>query len=208
MSERERGIQLFDAFKTALVRLCKDDYVLFSTQRKKSPVTHRIAMYIEAALGGGPDFICDTLFHVQGEQKRGYTPDILVHDRLGHIHMALFWQDGYLNAAQREEARDFHKEKKCLTLAFSLLPDKDYFLIYRFAGSYTDYLHLSREDFSEVVLKRCGEDEDLLSADQLMLDLPRSRKRKPRQLKEGEVIEEPSALLAGSGGVDDTAATE
>ena len=97
---------------------------------------------------------------------------------MGNEEMALYWQDGYLSAREKAEAQNFHREKKCFTLAFSLLPDKDYFLIYRFAENYTDYLHISREDFSEEVLKRCNNDEDIF-ADQLQLKLTKTNvKRK------------------------------
>ena len=137
MSDRELEIVLFDAFCEALRRLCHDDYRLFSSQKRKGPITHRIAMYIEAILDR-PSMICDTQFQIRGDRCT-YTPDIVVHDRQGGEVMALYWQDGYLSAQEKAEARDFHREKKCLTLAFSLLPEKDYFLIYRFAGSYTDY---------------------------------------------------------------------
>lgn len=175
MSDRELEIVLFDAFCEALRRLCHDDYRLFSSQKRKGPITHRIAMYIEAILDRS-SMICDTQFQIRGDRCT-YTPDIVVHDRQGGEVMALYWQDGYLSAQEKAEARDFHREKKCLTLAFSLLPEKDYFLIYRFAGSYTDYLHLSREDFSEDVLKRCSNDEDIFD-DQMTLSLTRRRTRK------------------------------
>ncbi len=187
---RETEIQLFDAFAQALKKLCKDDYLLFSTQRKKSPITHRIAMYLEAELNNS-SMICDTQFVLKGE-SRTYIPDIIVHNRMGNEEMALYWQDGYLSARDKEEARDFHKEKKCFTLAFSLLPEKEYFLIYRFAENYTDYLHISREDFSEEVLRRCSVDEDIF-ADQLMLTLP---KKKRKAKKEEDSVEGENPALS------------
>ena len=119
MSDRELEIVLFDAFCEALRRLCHDDYRLFSSQKRKGPITHRIAMYIEAILDR-PSMICDTQFQIRGDRCT-YTPDIVVHDRQGGEVMALYWQDGYLSAQEKAEARDFHREKKCLTLAFSLL---------------------------------------------------------------------------------------
>lgn len=178
MNIRELEILLFDAFSASLKRLCADDYLLFSTQKKKGPITHRIAMYLEQELAN-PAMLCDTQFQIRSE-KECFTPDIVVHNRMGEEYMALFWQDGYLSAHERENARDFHKEKRCFTLAFSLLPDKDYFLIYRFAENYTDYLHISREDFSEEVLKRCSSDEDIIS-DQLLFKLEKKRQRKKKE---------------------------
>ena len=187
MNIRELEILLFDAFSASLKRLCADDYLLFSTQKKKGPITHRIAMYLEQELAN-PAMLCDTQFQIRSE-KECFTPDIVVHNRMGEEYMALFWQDGYLSAHERENARDFHKEKRCFTLAFSLLPDKDYFLIYRFAGSYTDYLHLSREDFSEDVLKRCSNDEDIFD-DQMTLSLTRRRTRKRPSAAEDPALSE------------------
>lgn len=178
MSDRETEIILFDAFSQALKKLCRDDFVLFSTQKKKGPITHRIAMYIETGLDSRA-YLCDTQFQIKGE-KQTYTPDMIIHDRKGKETMAIYWQDGYLSAKEKEEARDFHREKRCFTIAFSLLPDKDYFLIYRFAENYTDYLHISREDFSEEVLRRCSSDEDILS-DQLLFKLEKKRIRKKKE---------------------------
>lgn len=175
MASREDEILFFDAFCQALKRLCSKDYLLFSTQKKKAPITHRIAMYLETILASD-SYICDTQFVVKTE-ARAFTPDIVVHDRMGHEYMALYWQDGYLSAREKEDARDFHSQTGCFTLAFSLLPERDYFLIYRFAATYTDYLHISREDFSEQVLKRCSTDEDIFD-DQLTLKLTRRRKKK------------------------------
>lgn len=174
MSDRAVEIQLFDCFCQALNRLCRDDFLLFSTQRNKGPITHRIAMYLEQELNDRA-LLCDVQFQIRGED-RIYTPDIVVHNRMGNEEMALYWQDAYLNARDKEEARDFHREKRCFTLAFSLLPDKDYFLIYRFAESYTDYLHLSRETFEEEVLRRCSNDEDIFDG-QLSLKLTKRRSK-------------------------------
>lgn len=184
MATRELEIILFDAFTKALKRLCEEDYLLFSTQKKKGPITHRIAMYLEENLAKS-GLICDTQFAIRAE-GRTFTPDMIVHNRMGQEEMALYWQDGYLRSDEKEEARDFHSMKKCFTLAFSLLPEKDYFLIYRFAETYTDYLHISREDFSEEVLRRCRADEDIFEEEQLTLKLPRQRRRK------ASVAEDPS----------------
>ena len=186
MNIRELEILLFDAFSASLKRLCADDYLLFSTQKKKGPITHRIAMYLEQELAN-PAMLCDTQFQIRSE-KECFTPDIVVHNRMGEEYMALFWQDGYLIAHERENARDFHKEKRCFTLAFSLLPDKDYFLIYRFAENYTDYLHISRDDFSETVLKRCGVDEDIFD-DQLRFKLVRRRGKKASAAEDAPLSE-------------------
>lgn len=186
MSDRETEIILFDAFSQALKKLCRDDFVLFSTQKKKGPITHRIAMYIENELGSSA-YLCDTQFQIRGE-KQTYTPDMIIHDRKGNEAMAIYWQDGYLSSREKEEARDFHKEKKCFTIAFSLLPDKDYFLIYRFAENYTDYLHISRDDFSETVLKRCGVDEDIFD-DQLRFKLVRRRGKKASAAEDAPLSE-------------------
>ena len=89
--------------------------------------------------------------------------------------LALFWSSTYLTEKERSKALGFHRQySPSLTLAFSMLEEKDYLLIYRFESDYVDYLHIDKTDFSEMLLKRCmiGRSED----GQLMLDVMR-RKR-------------------------------
>ena len=96
------------------------------------------------------------------------------------IPLSVFWSSTYLTKAEKDKAQKFHTDKKpTLTLAFSMLEEKDYILVYRFEKEYLEYLHINKIDFSERLLKRCiigKEDEE----DQLMLDIKKSKKRRKK----------------------------
>ena len=96
------------------------------------------------------------------------------------IPLSVFWSSTYLTKAEKDKAQKFHTDKKpTLTLAFSMLEEKDYILVYRFEKEYLEYLHINKTDFSERLLKRCiigKEDEE----DQLMLDIKKSKKRRKK----------------------------
>lgn len=169
-SSRSLDIALFDAFAKALKELSRRDELLFGMKRNKISLTHRLAIYLEQNLREGT--IVDISY-----STGNYTPDLIAHDRNGRIQLAIWWQDDYLTKKLQDEARRFHEEYGCFTLAFSLLSDKDYFLVYRFASTYTDYLHISREDFSESLLKRM-KDEESTTDEQLLLNIPKKRNRK------------------------------
>lgn len=184
MKGRETDIRLFNAFTYALRELvARDQDLVASHNRRKAGVTHRLAMYLEEGIAGTGLF-ADVSWKVKGESGT-YTPDIIVHDRHDDIAMALWWDGDYLTGTEREAARDFHKEFGCLALAFSILDDKDYFLVYRFDESWTDYLHISRDDFSEEVLMRRPVDDDDDDG-QLFFDMPRRRSRKKDAAEEEE----------------------
>ena len=80
------------------------------------------------------------------------------------IPLSVFWSSTYLTKAEKDKAQKFHTDKKpTLTLAFSMLEEKDYILVYRFEKEYLEYLHINKTDFSERLLKRCiigKEDEE------------------------------------------------
>lgn len=96
------------------------------------------------------------------------------------IPLSVFWSSTYLTKTEKDKAQKFHTDKKpTLTLAFSMLEEKDYILVYRFEKEYLEYLHINKTDFSERLLKRCiigKEDEE----DQLMLDIKKSKKRRKK----------------------------
>lgn len=175
-NNRSEEIILFDAFVSALKKLTERDAYLFTLKRKKLPLVHRLAIYLEEEIPAG--LFCDIMMHIRFEDGES-TPDLLIHDRKGNIALAVYTKESYLSRKDQEEARTFHREKQCLTLAFSFLDEKDYFLIYRFGSSFTDYLHLSREDFTESLLKRCEtESNETFSDTQLLLGIKPRRKRK------------------------------
>ncbi len=157
MGSRKSEIALFKAFTNSLSYLCKADDALFSAKRPRVPLIHRLAIYLEEELGHTG--YVDLMLNVKLKEGSS-TPDILVHDRNGYDYtLAIYARDSYLSARDKEEAIAFHNEKKCLTLAFTFLQDKDYFLVYRFGKNYTDYMHVSKLDFSESILKRTDNKE-------------------------------------------------
>ena len=103
--------------------------------------------------------------------------DILVWDENGLI-LALFWSSSYLAKKRKLSAISFHeREKTPLTLACSLFPEKNHFLVYRIENGFIDYLHVDKNTFSEDVLRRCTIDEGRRNPDQLLLPLKVRRKK-------------------------------
>ena len=144
-----------------------NDSELFSHDIRKEAIAGRLAMYFS------------NLF-----SKEWYIDiatdgaDLLVWDRHGTIALALFISRDYINQKGKEKARAYHLEHRpTLTLAFSILDDKDYILIYRFEEMFLDYIHIFPElDFEEKVLKRVIIEED--HNDPLLFSLSRRRRRK------------------------------
>ena len=92
--------------------------------------------------------------------------------------LALFWSSSYLGKERRMKAIAFHERRKpVLTLAFSLFPSRDRFLVYRIEDGFIDYLHIDKKTLGEEVLRRCTIDEGKKDDGQLFL--PLGRKRKP-----------------------------
>lgn len=103
--------------------------------------------------------------------------DILVWDENGLI-LALFWSSSYLAKKRKLSAISFHeREQTPLTLACSLFPGKNHFLVYRIENGFIDYLHVDKNTFSEDVLRRCTIDEGRRNPDQLLLPLKVRRKK-------------------------------
>lgn len=103
--------------------------------------------------------------------------DILIWDDNGPL-LALFWSSSYLAKERKMKAIAFHEAGKApLTLAFSLFPDKERFLVYRIENGFIEYLHIDKNTFSEDVLRRCTIDEGKRDRDQLLLPLRQPRKR-------------------------------
>ena len=102
--------------------------------------------------------------------------DILVWNEEG-AQLALFWSSSYCSKEKRLRAIAFHeKEAPPLTLAVSLFPGKDHFLVYRIEKGYIDYLHIDKSTLSEDILRRCTIDEGKIGDDgQLRLSLRRRK---------------------------------
>ena len=168
MSGALEKIEIFSAFRKAML-----DY--FSTygeeekHRRKSTVSHRIAVNLSRHFSPSCKIDIDI-----------NSTDILVEED-GSVLLAVFWSSTYLTQSEKDKAQHFHIEKKpVLTLAFSMLEDKDYILVYRFEKEYLEYLHINKEDFSENLLKRCPI-EDKADSEQLLLDIRKKRIRKTRK---------------------------
>ncbi len=149
MARTIEKIECFDAFRKSML----DYFASFKEEdrrRKKSTISHRIALSI---MKNFPSCIVDIDYD---------STDILVHRDDGKELLAIFWSNTYMTSAEKEKAQSYHiTHKPMLTLAFSLLEDRDYILIYRFEDDYLEYLHINKVDFSEMLLKKCliGEEE-------------------------------------------------
>ncbi len=165
---RERQIELFDDFRRAMLSFLSA-YGNLDERKKKSTTSHRIALELSKEIKGA-----DIDLDLDGV-------DILVHTKHNPV-LALFWSSTYLTEKEKEKARLFHISRcPALTLAFSLLEDKDYLLVYRFEKDYLEYLHIDKADFSEYLLKRCLiESSDSVEDGQLLLDIKKKRKRRVR----------------------------
>lgn len=165
---RERQIELFDDFRSSMLSYFSR-YNGKEEIKRKSTTSHRIANALSREMPGEEiDLDLDNV-------------DILLHSGDKPI-LALFWSYTYLTEKEKEEARLYHAKKNpSLTLAFSLLEEKDYILVYRFESDYLEYLHIDKEDFSEYLLKRCQIDkENDESEGQLMLDIPRAKRKRKK----------------------------
>lgn len=162
MEKNSERIMLFSAFRDAML-----EYFSLKTnpkeKKKKSTSSHRIALILSRLL---PSFRVD--IDLDGT-------DILIYDEK-HIALAIIWSNTYLTEKERERASVFHKENNPdLTLAFSLLEDKDYLLIYRFEKNYLEYLHIDKIDFTEHLLKRKIYSQE--SSDELLLKIPKKKRK-------------------------------
>ena len=162
MANQEK-LEVFDSFRKGMISYfsgMKEDGV----KRKKSARTHRIALSLM------PFFPSDVLIDIDT-----MGADLLVWDGKDKVHLALFWSDDYLTEKERARAYDFHLDKApSLTLAFSVLPDKDWILVYRFEKSFLEYLHIDKATFEETPLrqKAAGAGDG-----QMFLRLPAKRSR-------------------------------
>lgn len=168
MARTIEKIQCFEAFRDTML-----DYFSRYTEeeegKKKSTVSHRIAMLLKNHVPMDVEIDID----LNGA-------DILL-KRSGNIDFAIFWSSTYLTEKEKEKARTFHKDHNpYLTLAFSLLEDKDYLLVYRFEKDYLEYLHINKQDFSEHLLKRCMIEDKEEAQSQLLLDIKATKKKKKK----------------------------
>ncbi|MBQ0070330.1 MAG: hypothetical protein KBS81_00495 [Spirochaetales bacterium] len=174
MARTIEKIQIFDAFRATML-----DYFFRYGEKlergRKATVSHRIAMLMQKHVPLDAEIDID----IDGT-------DILL-TRDGIEELAIFWSSTYMTEREKEKAQKYHTEKSPhLTLAFSLLEDKDYLLVYRFEEDYLEYLHINRKDFSEKLLKRCMIKDQTRGQEQLLLDIKTKRKRKKKATSSAE----------------------
>ncbi len=175
------NIKLFTAFKQALLMLVENDRVLLDNRKKRASISHRLALYLER-LVPYVKYI-DLSYEVKVKGKEIY-PDVILHDRMGNIQLGLFWEEGYLSKAEQEEIKLFHEETNAgLTLAFSILPDRSYFLIYLVEDNLIQYLHLDKESGLDEYLKQV-EEADVIKEEPQLFHIPQTRKRRKKKVEE------------------------
>lgn len=169
---RKLEIALFDSFRSAIESTFKNYPYLFDVKKAKTAFAHRLASEFDKITAN--QYLVDiNLPLVVGASS---IPEIIIRERNFSPVMAIFIEEDYLSNLKKEEASKLHEETGAFTIALSLLREKDYLLVYRFASTFTDYLHLSKHDYSESLLKRM---EDAGPDEQLLL-IPNKRKRKKK----------------------------
>ena len=169
--KRSLRIDVFDNFRKAMLNYFSD-YNNKEEKRKKSTISHRIALELSRQFPSTCQIDIDYM-----------NADIIVRNN-DDIILILLWSNEYLTQKDKNKARQLHIENApLLTLAFSLLEEKSYLLIYRFEKEFLEYLHIDKSDFSERILKR-SEVRGKKEKDQLLLGLTGKAQRKTRKKKE------------------------
>lgn len=167
--KRSMKIDVFDDFRKAMLNYFSK-YKNDNEKKKKSTTSHRIALELAREFPERCQIDIDYM-----------DTDIIIRDGEDAI-LILLWSNEYLTEKDKEKARHLHKEKApLLTLAFSLLEEKNYILIYRFEKEYLEYLHIDKLDFSEKILKRSENKKSNNENGQLLLGLKGKAKKKTRK---------------------------
>ena len=163
----EQSIEIFESFRKGMEAYFMLPEIPKNLRPKHSAVSARIAASLRPLFPRSVSVDIDLL-----------GADILVWNEEGPL-LALFWSFSYLAKDRKKKAIAFHEKGNTpLTLAFSLFPDKEKFLVYRIEKGYIEYLHINKNTFSEDVLRRCTIDEGKNDNGQLLLPLKQKR-RKP-----------------------------
>ncbi len=166
MSDNLNQIELFSSFKSAMLEYFNKYSNEKNEKKKKSTISHRLALLLEKNILAATDVDIDIDgFEIVVKEKE-------------KILLAILWSNSYLTEKEKEKAKKLHSLfSPRLTLAFSLLSDKDYILVYRFENDYLDYLHINKSDFSQNILKRCLVSDSNDDSEQLVLFPKRKRKK-------------------------------
>lgn len=166
MSDNLNQIELFSSFKSAMLEYFNKYSNEKNEKKKKSTISHRLALLLEKNITAATDVDIDI---------DGFEIVVKENEK---ILLAILWSNSYLTEKEKEKAKKLHSLfSPSLTLAFSLLSDKDYILIYRFENDYLDYLHINKSDFSQNILKRCLVTDSSDDSEQLVL-FPKRRRKK------------------------------
>ena len=165
MPKPEDILDIYESFRKGMQTYFKDSPVPKALKPKRGCTSTRLAMALRPFFPSTVQVDTDIM-----------GADILIWDNEGPL-LALFWSSSYLAKDRKKKAIAFHeKESSPLTLAFSLFPDKEKFLIYRIEKGYIEYLHADKNTFSEEVMRRCTIDEGKKDDGQLLLPLHRRKK--------------------------------
>ncbi|MFA5571124.1 MAG: hypothetical protein ACOX0W_04560 [Sphaerochaetaceae bacterium] len=150
-------ITLFQAFISSLGSLVEHDSHLLELTKNRYSVTHRIAQELETRLeiSHSPYYV-DMAYPLK---ESLITPDLLIHTREERESSPLFSlvvRETYLTQKELMALHYLKEGSNCiLPLAMSLLPHKNYILIYRAEGSTIDYYHYYKgEDHTTLLKKR------------------------------------------------------
>ncbi len=168
MARTIEKIECFSAFRKSMLDYF-ESFAADDAKRHKSTISHRIAVSVAKNFRS-----CSVDIDYDGA-------DILVRDDSGHSVLAVFWSNDYLTRKEKENAGNYHlSHNPMLTLAFSLLGERAYILVYRFEDNYLEYLHINKNDFSETLLKKCTitRERKREEKEQLSLFSGKGRKRK------------------------------
>ena len=173
MAGLEERFEIFTAFRLGMAEFFSNDLSDDGKRHRKSAISHRIALRLR------PYFPLQYTIDIDTDGA-----DVLIWKE-DEISLAIFWSEGYLTEKEKKKAIEYHREKAPgLTLAFSLLHDKSWILIYRFDDNYVEYLHIDKETFDETVLKRLPIPEKSKDDGQLMLQLRPEKKRKEELIQD------------------------
>ena len=173
MAGLEERFEIFTAFRLGMAEFFSNDLSDDGKRHRKSAISHRIALRLR------PYFPLQYTIDIDTDGA-----DVLIWKE-DEIPLAIFWSEGYLTEKEKKKAIEYHREKAPgPTLAFSLLHDKSWILIYRFDDNYVEYLHIDKETFDETVLKRLPIPEKSKDDGQLMLQLRPEKKRKEELIQD------------------------
>ena len=167
MADLEERFEIFSAFRLGMIEFFSNDLADDGMKHRKGAISHRIALRLR------PYFPLQYTIDIDTDGA-----DVLIW-KDEEIPLAIFWSDDYLTEKEKKKAIEYHRRKNPgLTLAFSLLHDRSWILVYRFGDDFVEYLHIDKETFEETVIKRLLIPEKAKDDGQLMLQLKPEKKRK------------------------------